>query len=220
MAKVGHCAAIFVAAAVIAAVLSAAGCGPSPKLFAQRMNSGDAAVRRAAAKELRVQPKHKAKLVPVILQACRDPDLDVRVYGYYAIGLADPREEGVVGAILEGMADTSAEVRRAVASSLGVLDPFPNTCVPYMVKLLVDPDERTRKLVFSALADLESGSIGSLIRNIDAKDDTLRLAVIGVLAQIGEPAKSALPRLRQIAREDGNDEIRAAAEKAVKFIER
>lgn len=205
--------------AFLAALLLLAGCGPSHKEFARRMNSGEASVRREAAKELRGQPRN-ARLVPVILQACRDPDVDVRMYGYYAIGRVDAREDGVVSALIDGMADTSAEVRRAVTSSMGSLDPFPNTCVPHLVKLLIDPDEKVRKLAFASVADLGNGAVGSLVRSIDSKDDKLRLAVIGVMAQIGAPAKSALPKLRQIAREDGNDEIREAAERAVKFIER
>jgi len=195
------------------------GCGPSPKIFAERMNSADASTRRGAAKDLRGKKRIKGRLVPVLLQACRDPDVDVRVYGYYAVGRADPYEEGVVSAILDGMVDTSVEVRRAVASSLGMIDPFPSTCLPHLVKLLIDPDEKVRKLAFAAVADREKDAMGSLMRSIDSKDDKLRLAVINVMAQIGGPAKSALPKLRQIAREDENKELRDAAERAVKFIE-
>jgi HEAT repeat protein len=188
-------------------------------VFAQRMNSSDVTVRREAAKELRGQPRD-SRLVPVILQACRDQDVDVRVYAYYAIGRVDAREEGVVGALIDGMADTSVQVRRAVTSSMGSLDPFPNTCIPHVIRLLVDPDEKTRRLAFAAVSDMGRDAMGSLFRNIDSKDDKMRLAVINVMAQIGEPAKSALPKLRQIAREDPNESMRAAAEKAVKFIER
>ncbi|MDR2694426.1 MAG: HEAT repeat domain-containing protein [Chitinispirillales bacterium] len=206
------------AVAVIVTALFTFGCGPGPQVFAQRMNSGDVAVRREAAKELRGQPRD-ARLVPVILQACRDQDLDVRVYAYYAIGRVDAREEGVVGALIDGMADTSVQVRRAVTSSMGSLDPFPNTCLPHLVRLLVDPDEKTRRLAFSAVADMGRDAMGSLMRNIDSRDAKMRLAVINVLAQIGEPAKSALAKLRQIARDDESKEMRDAAEKAVRFIE-
>jgi HEAT repeat protein len=198
--------------------LSACG-GTSPALFSQRMGSSDVTVRREAAKELRAQPRN-AELVPVILGACRDPDADVRVYGFYAIARVDARvdEEGVVGALINGMADTSADVRRAVVSSMGSIDPFPNTCTPHLVRLLVDPDAQVRKLSFSALADLEGGSVGSLMRNIDSKDQKMRVAVINVLAQIGQPAKSALPKLRQIAGGDDDKDVRAAAERAINFI--
>jgi len=207
------------AVAVVTAVF-ASGCAPAAsQMFERRINSDDVTVRREAAKELRGRPRD-VKAVPYILQACRDQDTDVRVYGYYAIGRADARVEGVVGALLEGMSDTSVQVRRALASSLGMLDPFPNTCLPHMVKMLADPDEKTRTLVASAFVDLESGGVGSLMRNIDSKDAELRLAVIDALARIGPPAKSALPKLKQIAVEDADAETRAAAEKAVKFIER
>jgi HEAT repeat protein len=193
------------------------GCGPGPQVFAQRMNSGDVKVRREAAKELRAQPR-KAELVPVILQACHDPDEDVRVYAFYAIGKVDVHQEGVVSALIDGMLDTSAQVRRAVASSMGSLDPFPSTCLPHLIRLLVDPDEKTRRLAFASVSDLGRGAIGSLIRNIDSKDDKMRIAVINVMAQIGEEAKSALPKLKLIASGDENKDVQAAAERAVKFI--
>jgi HEAT repeat protein len=213
---------LMAAAVIISAVTFVTlspGCGPSPKVFAQRMNSGNVDTRRAAAKELRGQ-KLNAQLIQVVVQACRDPDHDVRVYAYYAIGRADPHEEGVVPAILDGMADTSVAVRRAAVSSLGSLDPFPSTCLPYLVKILVDPDEKVRRLAFAALVDRERDAMGSLMRGIDSKDDKMRLAIIEVMAQIGTPAKAALTKLRQIAREDENKELRDAAEKAVRFIER
>jgi HEAT repeat protein len=203
---------------VLASVSTLLVCAPASQMFEQRMNSEDVTVRREAAKELRGQPRD-SRLVPVILQACRDPDADVRTYGFYAIGRVDARaDEGVVGTLIAGMSDTSVQVRRAVASSMGSLDPFPNTCTPHLVRMLADPDEKVRKFTFSAVADLGRDAMGSLIRNIDSKDEKMRVAVINVLAQIGEPAKSTLPKLRQIAREDPNEEARSAAERAVKFI--
>jgi HEAT repeat protein len=206
-------------AALALALLTAPGCGPSHKELALRMGSGDASVRRSAAKELRGQ-RRNAKLVPIILQACRDEDVDVRMFGFYAMANVNAREEGVVQVLIAGMADTSVEVRRAVTASLGSLDPFPNTCVPYMVKLLLDPDDKVRGLAVSALADLQGGAVGSLMRGLGGKDAKMRLAVIGVLGQIGSPAgKPALPMLKRLAQDDEDVKIREAAERAVKYIE-
>ncbi len=211
--------ACFSAVAGIAfSVVLSTGCAPAPMMFEQRLNSDDVTVRREAAKDLRGQPRD-ARLVPFILQACRDQDTDVRVYGFYAIGRVDASVEGVVSALIVGMADTSVDVRRAVASSLGTINPFPNTCLPHMIKMLVDPDDKTRTLIASAIVDLEGGGVGSLLRGMESKDAELRVAVIKVLAQIGTPAKSTLPKLRQVAREDESAEAREAAEKAIKFIE-
>jgi HEAT repeat protein len=219
MTRIRYRAASIVFAALALSLLPLAGCGPSHKELALRMGSGDASVRRSAAKELRGQPR-KAKLVPIILQACRDEDTDVRMFGYYAMANVNAREEGVVAVLIAGMADTSVEVRRAVTASMGSLDPFPNTCVPYMVKLLVDPDDKVRGLAASALADLEGGAVGSLMRGLGGKDNQVRIAVIGVLGQIGSPAgKPALPMLKRLAQEDEDEKVREAAQKAVRYIE-
>jgi HEAT repeat protein len=116
MTTLARTAVLTAAVTVLAATFS--GCGPSHKLYAQRINSTSVAERRAVAKDLR-GAKRDSKLVPVILQACEDQDADVRMYAYFAIGKADPREEGVVDAMLRGMADTVIDVRRAAAASLG-----------------------------------------------------------------------------------------------------
>ena len=210
------------AAAAIAVCLGTAAlfeCGPSHKVYAQRINSTSVTERRAVAKDLR-GAKRDAKLVPVILQACQDPDADVRMYAYFAIGKADPREEGVVAAVLAGMADTVVDVRRAVAASLGELSPFPNNLIPPMVKMLVDPDERTRTMIINAFTDLEGAGVGSLLRHLDSKDTKLRLAIVNVLGMIGPPAKNTLTRLRRMSKEDDDLRVREAAERAVNHIER
>jgi len=194
------------------------GCAPQHKVLAARMNSGSVEERRAAAKELRAAPKDR-KLDPVILQACRDSDADVRMYGYFAIKKIDAREEGVVGALLDGLQDTVVHVRRAATSSLGEINPFPNTILPAMVKRLTDPDEQVRRMLASAFSNLQGIGVPSLMRHIETKDDELRLAIVNMLGQIGAAAKSGLLRLRKMSREDEDLRIREAAERAVKFIE-
>jgi HEAT repeat protein len=209
-------------AAAIAVCLGTAalfGCGPSHKVYAQRINSTNVAERRAVAKELRVA-KRDAKLVPVILQACQDADADVRMYAYFAIGKVDPREEGVVAAMIAGLVDTVADVRRAAASSLGELNPFPSACIPYMVRMLTDPDEKARNLIVNAFSDLEGQGVGSLLRYVDSKDAEQRLAIVNVLGVIGPRAKNALTRLKSISAGDDDLRVREAAERAVKRIER
>jgi HEAT repeat protein len=200
-----------------AAGSSFAGGAPSVKKLAQQMNSGDANVRVAAAKELR-RAKKDPKLTPIIVQACKDIDVDVRVYGYYAVYKADAREEGVVDVLLDGLGDPSEQVRRAVASALGEMNPFPNTVLPYMVKRLVDPDERVRQLLQPALSDMGGLGMGALVRHIETKDDDLRLAIVNTLGAMGPNAKNALLRLQKIANEDANPEIKEAAQSAMKKI--
>jgi HEAT repeat protein len=204
--------------AVCLALTALCGCGPSYKLYAERMNSSSVEERRAAAKELRAVPKDR-KYDPVILQACRDRDADVRMYGYFSIRKIDARQEGVVEALFDGLRDTVIHVRRAVASSLGEINPFPNTLLPAMVKLLTDPDEQVRRMMLSAFSNLQGIGVPALMRHIDTQDEELRLAIVNVLGQIGPAAKGGLPRLKKMSAEDEDLRIREAAERAVRFIE-
>jgi hypothetical protein len=68
--------------------------------------------------------------------------------------------------------------------------------------------------------ELEGLGVVTLVRNIDSKDENIRIAVITVLGMIGPPAKSALARLKAISQEDADQAIREAAGAAVKKIER
>jgi len=209
-------AAVITACAALAAL---SGCGPSHKVYAQRMNSTSVAERRAAAKELRVA-KRDPKLVPVILQACRDSDPDVRMYAFFALGRVNPHEEGVVVTLIAGTTDTSVDVRRAVAASMGELNPFPSACIPYMVKMLTDKDAKVRNMVVNAFSDLEGQGVGTLLRHIDSKDVEQRLAIVNVLGLIGTPAKSALTRLKRMSTDDDDLRVREAAARAVKLVEK
>jgi HEAT repeat protein len=195
--------------------------GLNYKKLAQQLESGDVAVRQEAAKQLRGAKKNK-KLDPVILQACRDKDEDVRIYGYFAIGKIDTRHdpEAVVQVLIDGLADPSVHVRRATVSSMGYINPFPNSCLPYMVRLLVDPDETTRNMIKTVFADIQGLGTGALMRQIDSKDADLRLAIVNTLGAMGPQAKSTLPRLRKIAGEDEDLRVKEAAERAIKSIER
>jgi len=203
--------------AVCLALAALCGCAPSYKTYAARMNSSSVEERRAAAKELRGAPKDR-KLDPIILQACRDADADVRMYGYFAIKKIDARGDGVVDALFDGIRDTVVHVRRAVASSLGEINPFPNTMLPAMVKLLVDPDEQIRRMMLSAFSNLQGIGVPALMRHIETKDDDLRLAIVITLGQIGPAAKGGLSRLQKMSKEDEDLRVKEAAERAVKFI--
>lgn len=209
----------FVIAVVCLTLAALTACGPSHKMIAEGMNSPDVEKRREAAKVMRGAKKITKEMTPSLLMACRDPDDDVRMYAYFAIKNADPREEGVVGALMDGMRDTSVDVRRAVVSSLGEINPFPTVCFPQMVNLLVDPDDHVRRFTYSALADMEGLGIGSLMRQIDSPNADLRLEIVKVLGSIGGPAKAALPKLRAMENGDEDLRVKEAAARSIVFIE-
>ncbi|MCL2689328.1 MAG: HEAT repeat domain-containing protein, partial [Chitinispirillia bacterium] len=175
-------------------------------------------VRLAAAQELRMAPRDE-RVVPLVLKACIDEDPDVRMNGFFALGKMDPNVEGVIPVLFDGLRDTVLDVRRAVVSALSELNPFPNVLFPPLTKLLVDEDEKIRKLVHTAFADMQGAGIGSLIRALNDKDPQLRLAAIATLETIGPLAKNALVRLRKVAEEDSEEEVKEAAKKAIKKIE-
>ncbi|MDR0307652.1 MAG: HEAT repeat domain-containing protein [Chitinispirillales bacterium] len=201
-------------------IIVMAGCSSSKKYvqYEQRLGSPDVSERRATAQELRGAQRDD-KLVPSILQACRDEDPDVRMHGFFALGKMNPVVEGVIPAVFEGLRDSVTDVRRAAVSALSEFNPFPNVCLPPLTKLLADPDDAVRKLVQAAFADLQGVGVGSLIRFADDKNADLRLAIITMLGTIGPPAKSALIKLNKISGEDEDEQVREMAQWAAKQID-
>jgi len=210
----------FTAVAAAVCIAAAVGCSSGKKysVHGQRLASPNVSERRAAAQELRTAPRNE-KIVPIVLQACRDEDADVRMHGFFALGRMDPAVEGVIPVIFEGLADSVTDVRRAAVNALSELNPFPNACFPQMVRMLVDEDEKIRKLITTIFVDLRGAGVGSLIRHIDNENVDLRIAIITTLEAIGPPAKSALPRLKKISSEDLSETVKEAAQNAIKRIE-
>lgn len=62
-------------------------------------------------------------------------------------------------------------------------------------------------------------AVPALIEALDDPDATVRFPVTVALREIGAPAKAAVPRLQQMMFEEVNDEIAAAARRAIRRIE-
>ena len=62
-------------------------------------------------------------------------------------------------------------------------------------------------------------AVPALIKALDDPEPTVRFPVLVALGEIGPAAKAAVPRLKQMMDEEINDEIAAAAKRALKRIQ-
>jgi HEAT repeat protein len=89
--------------------------------------------------------------------------------------------------------------------------------IPALVAALADKSKRD-----GASADLVAAgkdAVGEVVKALDHPDVYVRLAAIHVLADIGEAAKDAIPRLTVKAKEDTSAAVRGAAKKAIDKIQ-
>jgi HEAT repeat protein len=62
-------------------------------------------------------------------------------------------------------------------------------------------------------------AVPALIKALDDPEPTVRFPVLVALGEIGPAAKAAVPKLKQMMEEEINDEIAAAAKRAIKRIQ-
>jgi HEAT repeat protein len=71
----------------------------------------------------------------------------------------------------------------------------------------------------SGMGPAAAPAVPALIKALDDPEPTVRFPVLVALGEIGPPAKAAVPKLKQMMDEEINDEIAAAARRALKRIE-
>ncbi|MCA2213311.1 HEAT repeat domain-containing protein [Jidongwangia harbinensis] len=113
---------------------------------------------------------------------------------------------------LAGMlADPDPEVREG---ALGALVERPDThTVEAVVQLLTDPSSRVRKLALQTLERWNVRRCGAVARLLDDPEPAVREAAVRTLATLGCVDEAG--RLRAIARDDGDDRLRAHAVRAL-----
>ena len=71
----------------------------------------------------------------------------------------------------------------------------------------------------SGMGPAAAPAVPALIKALDDPEPTVRFPVLVALGEIGPAAKAAVPKLKQMMDEEINDEIAAAAKRAIKRIQ-
>ena len=71
----------------------------------------------------------------------------------------------------------------------------------------------------SGMGPAAAAAVPALIQALDDPAESVRYPVTVALAEIGPAAKAAVPRLKKMAEEETNDEVAAAAERAIRRIQ-
>ena len=193
------------------------GCCPVVKKISA-LESGDIEIRRNAAYQLTTYERLPDKFLQQVIDATYDKDATVREFAIKAVGKMDPSLEGVSQTIRRGLQDEDISVRRASASIFSTMNPVPSAILFTLAETLGDKDSLLRSLVKSTFIDLGPIGVNVLTKTCQSQNEELRCSAVTTLGSIGCDAKRAIPILRELLNDD-NENVRSAAEKAIKHIQ-
>jgi hypothetical protein len=195
---------------------------PSEATLADRLHSDDVNVRRSAARKLALD--HNPELVPVFIEATKDPDDKVRQSVIGALGDIGPRAVAAVPtliSILSGpppafdkQADPkrAANSRSAAAAALGTVGPAAKEAVPALIAGLKDQNVPVRRWSATSLGEMRAegrSAVPTLVQALHDPDAQVRRYAIQSLQKIGVDQDS-LPALTP-SLHDSDDTVRETA---------
>jgi HEAT repeat protein len=148
-----------------AALLLLTGCGGGPSFNGKSLSYWLSEARSTAGPQRRqaVQalgeigkndPSSLSKVLPALLVALKDKDVDGRRAAAEALGKQRGGAQSAVPDLLQALSDSDKEVRSYSAQALVLIDPHNDKLVAPLVKLLQDSEIDVRKSAVVALGDM------------------------------------------------------------------
>lgn len=162
------------------------------------VGADDRMARVLALKTLRRLGQTARASAPSILRALNDDAEQIRFRAVYALAAVQPNDTMTVAALQPVLSDKSPQVRAAAIQLLGNMGKLAARTVPHIVKLL---DDRADRAHYYA-PDF-------------AGTRPLRYDAAIALAEIGDAAKAALPKLQKMMVDDDDHLVRIASAFAV-----
>ncbi len=188
--------------------------------YTTQLSSKDIAKRQQAVIALSLMGRKAKKtvndLIPIILS---DPDPEIRRLAIEAIGNIRPKvTRELMDALTVAANDENVHIRRATIITVERFDMFPYSLIALLRRHLGDSDRLVRELAMSVFEKIGSVGVHNLIRGLKDPNPEMRLAVVTTLGRLGEDATSAISVLKNIQKNDTDEKVKNAAEKAVDTI--
>jgi HEAT repeat protein len=204
--------------------------GRPARYWVRALESPDVELRRHATRAVSsFGPDGGADAVPVLARMLtEDPDPEARVLASLALTKLAPTSRAAVPELARALGDDDPLVRMNAANALFMLGPDARPAVPALTNAL--GDDRNDLLVHTLTLTIRERVILTLgragtpdtapaLREVlkTAKTPGTRRAVAQALGDLGPDARPAVPDLKELLK-DENDEVREAAEQAIRKI--
>jgi len=200
------------AAKKLAAVDTLGEFGPAAKsaLPALVKTLGDASpeIRWHAARAIGSLGPMAKEAVEPLTKNLKDPDPKVRGYSAFALGEIGAASKPAAAELANLLTDPSADIRRAAITALTEIRPGPQVMLPILSKLLQDSDRSVVLPALHSLAEMGEAGVPSLV--VALSDPKARYWACLALAEVGPPAKAAIPELSKLLKE-ADPELRLQA---------
>ena len=204
---------------MMTAVLSVGleGCGSEAhQPLVQQLQSGDADVRRKAARGLGQLGEAAAPALPTLVAVAEDEESSVRQAACRALGEIGVADAEAIAALLASLDDSELSVRLAAAFALLKLDPAGKAYVPVLTAAMRQGEGGT----IVAVGRLGSDAAWALPTLTDLLRDRrpgIRRISAEALGRIG-PDADARAALEKAAERDPDDRVRETAAKALAVV--
>jgi HEAT repeat protein len=156
----------------------------------------DAEVRWHAARALGAIGPGAAPAVAVLSTALADQNPAVRAYAAYALGRIGEASKPAVPQLVAAMKDSDALVRREALRAIGQIKPGPAVVVPLFIEVIKNSPPSEIMPALHSMAEFGEKVVPGLIEALQHEGAQYWACI--VLAEIGPPAKDAVPALIEV----------------------
>jgi HEAT repeat protein len=183
---------------------------PAAEALAALLTDGDEAVRGRAARALGAIGPAAAPAVEKLAAAAKEASPKVRSYALYALGMIGTPAQSAFPAVAEALNDADPVVRREAVKAMGRIKPPLDQAVPALVQALEKAQTAGETMpALHALAAAGAEAVPRLIQGLDKPE--ARYWACRILAEIGPPAKDAVPALTKVLGDERTEVRREAA---------
>jgi len=160
------------------------------------------------------------KILPVLVQALRESDSDIRTLGVLVLGSLAREVPEALPYVLKATQDPDKQVRGAVLGALSRIGPGPKEVIPAILNGFKDSEPEVRAHAVIALGRLGASTkevVPALTRALNDKEPQVRTAALKILESFGGDAREAAPTVAARAGQGSPEERLAAASAAIKI---
>lgn len=180
----------------------------------------DRSIRYQAKEALGNMTEHTLKILPGLEKAFRTSNAEVRQEIASALRRLGPLPKTALPFLLIALADEDEDVRLTTVWVLGEMNEDAKAAGQALVDLLYKTDEEAKWMIAWNLWKIEKWPRATtiLIHGLDNGAGRSREDIAACLGEIGAAARPALGKLRTVARDDREQAVRSAAERAIEKI--
>lgn len=189
--------------------------------LASALQDPDETVRANVYFDLTQAGPAKTLAIPFLVKAFNDNNKENRFHVIHTLRSVGPLPDSVASLLMNALKDESSDVRETAVMALGDMAHPPHDAVPILRDMLTNSSPRAKVSVAWTLykaGDKSEIFLPPLLAGLQDDDATVRDTTAGTLGEMGAVAKSAIPLLQRLVKNDPEEKVRLIATSALHRI--